>query len=73
MAEPLLLAGYQGLADKRSTIPTENQSVLDEAAERIVRLYQRWGRPEKAAEWQTNRLAAASQAPQSDHKASRSG
>jgi eukaryotic-like serine/threonine-protein kinase len=50
-SEPLLLSGFQGLADRESTIPWPNRSVLERAGARIVHLYQDWGKPEKAAAW----------------------
>lgn len=50
-AEPLLVAAHQGLIEQRANIPQANRSILDEAGERIIQMYQAWGRPEKAAEW----------------------
>jgi Flp pilus assembly protein TadD len=52
-AEPLLLSGYQGLSSRASTIPAPNRPSLDHAGERIVRLYQAWGKPEQAADWRS--------------------
>ena len=51
-AEPLLMAGYEGLLQQRTNIPWENRILVEQAADRIFQLYQRWGRPEKAADWQ---------------------
>jgi tetratricopeptide (TPR) repeat protein len=50
-AEQLLLTGYEGLRKRESTIPSPDRSALQHAGERIVRLYQDWGKPEEAAEW----------------------
>jgi tetratricopeptide (TPR) repeat protein len=50
-AEPLLVAGYQGLLQRKTAIPWEARSTLEQAGERIVQLYRDWGKPEKAAEW----------------------
>jgi tetratricopeptide (TPR) repeat protein len=50
-AEPLLQSGYQGLVQRKDTIPWGSRSWLDEAGERIPQLYQNWGKPEQAAEW----------------------
>ena len=50
-AEPLLLSGYQGLLQREGTIPRESRFFMKEAGERIVLLYQAWGKPAKAAEW----------------------
>jgi len=50
-AEPLLLAGYEGLHDREPKISVTNRFRLKEAQERLVQLYDAWGKPEKAAEW----------------------
>jgi len=50
-AEPLLVSGYEGMAQREAGIPFRDRSRLAEAGNRIVKLYQDWGRPEKAAEW----------------------
>jgi hypothetical protein len=34
-------------------IPVPGKPGLPEAAERVVRLYDAWGKPEKAAEWKS--------------------
>jgi serine/threonine protein kinase len=54
-AEPLLLQGYEGLAAHAPSVPRPNASPyafeLADALNRLVRLYDDWGKPEKAAEW----------------------
>jgi tetratricopeptide (TPR) repeat protein len=50
-AEPLLLAGYQGLVRWKDTLPWENRSAPQQAADRILRLYRDWQNPDKVAEW----------------------
>jgi tetratricopeptide (TPR) repeat protein len=51
-AEPLLVRGYEGLKARQGQIsPLYARFRVAEAGERIVRLYEAWGRPEKAAEW----------------------
>ncbi len=52
-AEPLLLAGYEGLkrCESEGTLPDENEARIPEAVERLVRFYTDWGRPEEAAKW----------------------
>ena len=50
--EPLLIAGYQGTSTQKARIAVPNWYHLDRAREWIVQLYQAWGKPEKAAEWQ---------------------
>jgi tetratricopeptide (TPR) repeat protein len=50
-AEPLLLAGYQGMDARREGIQVPNRYYLDFARQSIVHLYHAWGKREKAAEW----------------------
>jgi tetratricopeptide (TPR) repeat protein len=52
-AEPLLVHGYEGMMVRQARIPASNKPRLLEAAERIVRLYEAWGRPDKATEWKS--------------------
>jgi non-specific serine/threonine protein kinase/serine/threonine-protein kinase len=50
-AEPLLLAGYEGVRKRARTMPADARKDLTVAKERIVGLYTAWGRPEQAARW----------------------
>ncbi len=50
-AEPLILAGYEGMKARESKIPAPDTPRLTEAAERVVQLYEAWGKKDKAAEW----------------------
>jgi hypothetical protein len=50
-AEPLLVSGYGGMMQRAAAIPPEERLVLSQAGERIVQLYEDWGKPGKAAEW----------------------
>jgi eukaryotic-like serine/threonine-protein kinase len=53
-AEALLVQGYEGLKAREGQIsPLYARFRINEAGERIVRLYEAWGRAEKAAEWRT--------------------
>jgi hypothetical protein len=54
-AEPLLLAGYQGMADRKDRIAVPDWYHLDRGREWIVQLYEAWGKPAKAAEWKHKR------------------
>ncbi len=45
-AEPLLVEGYEKMAP-----PAQAAVRKREALGRVVKLYEAWGRPEKAAEW----------------------
>ena len=49
-AEKLIVPGYEGAKDREASIPFGIDLRLA-AAERIIRLYREWERPEKAAEW----------------------
>jgi tetratricopeptide (TPR) repeat protein len=50
-AEPLLRAGYEGLQAREEAVPPQSQHFLTEALERLVQLYDAWGKPEQAREW----------------------
>ncbi|MDA1273017.1 MAG: serine/threonine-protein kinase [Verrucomicrobia bacterium] len=50
-AEPLLLEGYEGLKEREQRLPASNRVKIREAGERLVQLYEAWGKPAEAAEW----------------------
>jgi tetratricopeptide (TPR) repeat protein len=50
-AEPLVLSGYAGLRKQEATLPDYTRPFVKEDTERVVQLYQAWGKPDKAAEW----------------------
>jgi serine/threonine protein kinase/tetratricopeptide (TPR) repeat protein len=52
-AEPLVVAGYTGLKARQAKIPALAKPRLREAAERVVQLYEAWGKPEQANAWKT--------------------
>ena len=56
-AEALVIEGYEGMKTPESKLPAQVMNRLSEAGERVVRLYESWGKPEKAAEWRA-KLAA---------------
>src|SRR5205823_5776191 len=51
-AEPPLIGGYEGLKAREAKIPPQAKPRLAGAAERVVRLYEAWSKPEQAALWQ---------------------
>src|SRR4029077_14531215 len=53
-AEQLLLEGFQGLAARKNRVGVSHWYHVDRAHEWLVKLYQDWGKPEKAAEWKKN-------------------
>jgi hypothetical protein len=68
-AEPLLVQGYQGMKQLETErekqhpgLPTPER--LTEALERLVQLYDAWGRKDKADEWRQKRQEAKSPSPQ---------
>ena len=50
-AEVLLLASYQDMAKRRAEIPPASRSMLGEAQQRILQLYDAWDKKEQAADW----------------------
>ncbi len=50
-AEPLVVPGYEGMKARATKIPASAWSRLREAAERVVRLYEAWGKPDQAISW----------------------
>ena len=50
-AEPLLIAGYEGMKRRETEIPAYRKKDLAAAATRIVAFYEAWGKPEKADAW----------------------
>jgi serine/threonine-protein kinase len=58
-AEPLILSGYEGMKAREARIPPPGKPRLTEAADRVVKLYEAWGKEDKAAEWRA-RLARPS-------------
>jgi eukaryotic-like serine/threonine-protein kinase len=52
-AEPLVMQGYEGMKAREPRITVSERASLREAAERVVHLYESWGRPEEAAAWKT--------------------
>lgn len=54
-AEPLLIAGYEGMKSRSAKIPASAKIRLGEAAGRLVDLYNAWGKPDQARAWQAER------------------
>jgi tetratricopeptide (TPR) repeat protein/predicted Ser/Thr protein kinase len=62
-AEPLLLSGYTGMSQRKSTIDVPDRVRLTQAGDRIVQLYKEERREDKVAEW--NNKLATNQSPDS--------
>jgi tetratricopeptide (TPR) repeat protein len=58
-AEPLLVSGYEGMLERRARMSPAEFSSLKKAGDRIIGMYQEWGRPQKAAEWRQKNGSAA--------------
>jgi eukaryotic-like serine/threonine-protein kinase len=50
-AELLLVAGYEGITARLAKLPASKKIFLIEACERIVRLYEAWGKTDEAEAW----------------------
>jgi eukaryotic-like serine/threonine-protein kinase len=50
-AEPLLLAGYEGLKQRSARMPAIQRKWISFAGEQVVDMYQRWPKPDQAAAW----------------------
>jgi hypothetical protein len=62
-AEPLLFAGYEGMKARANSIPRQGQVSLTEAVERLVQLYDAWGKKDQADKWRQQRPEAAKARP----------
>jgi eukaryotic-like serine/threonine-protein kinase len=52
VAEPLIVSGYEGLKTSAAAIPvSRRRTCLSEAADRVVSLYEKFGKPDQAARW----------------------
>ena len=54
-AEPLLLAGYEGMKQREETIPSEGEIRVIEAIERLIDLYTATDKPDEVKKWQAER------------------
>ena len=50
-AEPLLLAGYEGMKEREAKIPPLAKDRLTDALQRLVQLYEATGQKDKAEQW----------------------
>jgi hypothetical protein len=60
-AEPLLLAGYEGMKRREKSIPAGGKIRLPEAVERLVQLYEGLDRKDEVARWAKEREALEAQ------------
>jgi tetratricopeptide (TPR) repeat protein len=59
-AEKPLLSGGEGLQQRAGAIPAQDKARLTKAIERLVRLYEAWGKPDEAAKWRAELQDAGS-------------
>jgi serine/threonine protein kinase/Flp pilus assembly protein TadD len=62
-AEPLLVKGFEGLNHREDEMPANAKIHLTEALERLVRLYDTWGRKDEAENWRKKLESAKSNPP----------
>ncbi|MHB8736664.1 MAG: hypothetical protein ACYC6M_15285 [Terriglobales bacterium] len=62
-AEPLLLAGYEGMKKQQAKIPPQGKVRLTEAVERLVQLYEAMDKKDDAAKWRKELEARKPQTP----------
>jgi WD40 repeat protein/tetratricopeptide (TPR) repeat protein len=66
-AEPLLVAGYEGMKQREKTIPPQGRPRLTEAALRLVQLYEALEKKDEAAKWRKE-LEARKAEPKGENK-----
>jgi hypothetical protein len=47
----LIVQGYEGIKSHETMVAASERFCLREAAERVVRLYEAWDRPDRARAW----------------------
>ncbi|HEV3022691.1 MAG TPA: tetratricopeptide repeat protein, partial [Pirellulales bacterium] len=62
-AEPLLVAGYTGMNERRDQVPEQGKVRLTQAVERLVDLYDALAQEDKADEWRRKLEEAKTAAP----------
>ncbi len=50
-AEPMLLAGYEGMKQREEHMPAYEKKYVKSAGEQIVELYAKWAKPAELAQW----------------------
>ena len=61
-AEPLIASGCEGMKAREAKIPPPAKPRLTDAAERVVKLYEAWGKKDEAARWRA-KLSKPSEQP----------
>ncbi len=58
-AEPLLVAGYEGMKGRAVTIPDDRKARLPEAVDRLIELYTAMNKPDEVKKWRAERAKYA--------------
>ncbi|QEH35100.1 hypothetical protein OJF2_36450 [Aquisphaera giovannonii] len=62
-AEPVLAESYEGLSRNSGAIPAADRPAVSRARDRLVKLYEAWGKPEQAAKWKADAPKSAPASP----------
>ena len=62
-AEPLLLAGYEGMKQREKTIPPQGDTRIPEALDRLIELYTATDKPDEVKKWQAERAKYPGRSP----------
>ena len=62
-AEPLLLAGYEGMKRREAAIPGPGKVRLSEALDRLIELSRATNKPDEVTRWQAERAKYPEAAP----------
>ncbi len=62
-AEPMLLAGYEGMKQREKTITPIKMNYLTEALDRLIDLSTATNKPDDVKKWQTERAKYLAAAP----------
>ena len=54
-AEPLLLAGYEGMKQREAMIPAQAKVRIHEALDRLIDLYTATNKPDEVRKWRAER------------------
>ena len=58
-AEPLLVAGYEGMKQRETAIPEQGKDRFPEALDRLIELYTAMDKPDEVQKWQAERAKYA--------------
>ncbi len=54
-AEPLLLAGYEGMKQREKTMPPQANTRIPEALDRLIELFTATNKPDDVKKWRAQR------------------